>query len=74
MPGHEIEQGRKAIAIKLDEKTPGVLPTLQTCADRTYPLVLPFWFYWDSKSADARIKPFVEFCANEGLAAQRRAK
>ncbi|MEW6111078.1 MAG: substrate-binding domain-containing protein [Thermodesulfobacteriota bacterium] len=64
----------KAIAVKLDDKTPAVLPSLQTCADRTYPLVLPFWFYWDDKSADARIKPFVEFCANEGLAAQRKAK
>jgi len=64
----------KAIAIKLDDKTPAVLPSLQTCADRTYPLVLPFWFYWDSRTTDARIKPFVEFCASEGLAAQRRAK
>ena len=64
----------KAIAVKLDDKTPAVLPSLQTCADRTYPLVLPFWFYWDSQSADARIKPFVEFCATEGLAAQRKAQ
>ncbi|MEW6531873.1 MAG: substrate-binding domain-containing protein [Thermodesulfobacteriota bacterium] len=64
----------KAISLKLDDKTQGVLPTLQTCADRTYPLVLPFWFYWDSNNTDARIKPFIEFCANEGLAAQRRAK
>jgi phosphate transport system substrate-binding protein len=64
----------KTIAVKRDDKTTGVLPSLQTCADRTYPLVLPFWFYWDSKSADARIKPFVEFCANEGLVGQPKAK
>lgn len=73
-PAMRLNPEVKAIAIKLDDKTPGVLPSLQTCADRTYPLILPFWFYWDSKGTDARIKPFVEFCANEGLAAQRQLK
>ena len=52
----------KLIAIRPSEDAPAVLPSKETVADQTYPVILPLFFYWDGKSAGKPVKDFVTFC------------
>jgi phosphate transport system substrate-binding protein len=58
----------KAVAIKADEKSPAVLPSLQTTNNGTYqPLSRPIFIYVNAKSAqNPEVKAFVEFYLKHG--------
>ncbi|MEW6351642.1 MAG: substrate-binding domain-containing protein [Thermodesulfobacteriota bacterium] len=57
----------KAAAIKKDADSPSVMPSEQTVADRSYPLIVPLLLYYDRNTAGEHTKRFVEFCAMKGL-------
>jgi len=65
-------KGTKLIAVKKDAESQGVQPSEQTVRDRTYPITLPFKFYWDGQSSDQRVPRFVDFCASKGLGGQEK--
>ena len=66
-PSLQSLKGAKVLAIKKDEKSPAVKPSAESLMDRSYPIILPFRFYWDSRTLDPRLKLFVKHCADEGL-------
>ena len=66
-PSLQSLKGVKVLAIKNDEKSPAVKPSAESLMDRSYPIILPFRFYWDSRTMDPRLKLFVKHCADEGL-------
>lgn len=59
-----IENNTKAIAVAYDKNAAGkfnyVAPSVEHAKDKTYPIVRPLFFYYDSK-ADAKYKPFVNY-------------
>ncbi len=61
----------KILRVKEDEHSPGVAPSYETLKNKTYPIILPFRFYWDDKTSDDQIKRFIEFCANKGLTSEK---
>ncbi|MBI5249169.1 MAG: PstS family phosphate ABC transporter substrate-binding protein [Desulfomonile tiedjei] len=62
-----VQAGRvKLLALKRDENSPAVLPTLETVKDRTYPLIMQLYFYWDKDRAPEHLKQFVDFCKTKG--------
>ena len=73
-PADTIAAGIKVLAIKKDETSPGVKPSPETLKNRTYPIILPFRFYWDSQSQDDRLKRFVEYCAQQGIGESGKSK
>jgi phosphate transport system substrate-binding protein len=73
-PADSIANGSKVLAIKKDETSLGVKPSLETLKNRTYPIILPFRFYWDSQSHDDRLERFVEYCAQQGLGASGKSE
>ncbi len=60
----------KILAIKKDEGSPAILPSHETVASRSYPLVRPLFLYYDGNSAVKQIKQFVEFCAEKCMSHQ----
>lgn len=58
----------KAVAIKADEKSPAVLPSIETTNNGTYqPLSRPIFIYVNAKSVDnPEVKSFVEFYLKHG--------
>ncbi len=52
----------KPIAIKPYEEAPAILPSKETVANETYPIILPLFFYWDGKSAGKPVTDFITFC------------
>ena len=52
----------KILGVKEDEASPAVIPSDATSADRSYPLVQPFYLYWDEKSSKASLRKFIDFC------------
>jgi hypothetical protein len=73
-PSHKLPSTVKSIAVKEDAQSRAWAATADTVRDKSYPLVLPFYFYWDSKTADARIAKFADFCAAQGLGQPGAAK
>jgi phosphate transport system substrate-binding protein len=55
------------IAIKKSKDSPAVPPTRMTVADRSYPIIMPLFLYYDSESETDSIRRFVEYCAMKGL-------
>ena len=60
----------KIVGVKGDDQSSGVRPSDETLKNKTYPIVLPFRFYWDEKTVSDQAKKFVEFCASKGLPSQ----
>ncbi len=60
----------KILAVKRDDASPGVLPTGQNIADKSYPLVLKFSMYWDAQDRDEKLSKFIEFCAERAKTGQ----
>jgi phosphate transport system substrate-binding protein len=60
----KAEQGKlvRIMGIKRDENSPAILPSPATVRDGSYPLILPLYFYWNSRAASPLVKQFVEFC------------
>lgn len=52
----------KIMGIRKDADSPAVVPTRETIKNRSYPLSVPVYFYYDGKSAGGHVKKFVEFC------------
>ncbi len=46
----EQDKRVKIVAIKKDEKSPAVRPSIATLKDDSYPLVMPLFFYWDEET------------------------
>lgn len=61
----EQDKRAKIIAIKNDEKSAAVRPSVATLNDGTYRLILPLYFYWDEASVRPIVKKFVEFCRSK---------
>jgi phosphate transport system substrate-binding protein len=57
----------KIIAIKEDEDSPAIMPSVDTIGDRSYPLSAPQVLYFDTKSSTRGLREFVDFCADRGL-------
>lgn len=58
----------KAVAIKMDDKSPGVLPSVQNANNGSYvPLSRPIFIYVSAKSVDnPEVKSFVEYYLKHG--------
>jgi phosphate transport system substrate-binding protein len=52
----------KLLAIRSYEEAPAILPSKETVANETYPVILPLFFYWDGKSAGKPVTDFITFC------------
>lgn len=65
---HENTDKLKAVPIRMDDKSPGVSPSLETVNKGTYqPLSRPIFIYVSAKSADkAEVREFVEFYLKNG--------
>jgi phosphate transport system substrate-binding protein len=61
----------KIVGIKEDPQSTAVNPSDETLKTKTYPIILPFRFYWDAKTATPQLKKFVEFCTATGLPSGR---
>jgi phosphate transport system substrate-binding protein len=58
----------KPLAIKRTADTPGVLPSVETALDGSYPIARPLLFYTNGEPTGA-IKAFVDYClSSEGQA------
>ncbi len=57
----------KIIALKENEESPAVMPSVDTIGDRSYPLSAPQVMYYDVKSNFRGLKEFVDFCSDRGL-------
>ncbi len=55
----------KILAIKKDAESPAILPSHETVANRSYPMLRPLFLCYDGNSSEKQIKQFVEFCAEE---------
>jgi len=54
----------KALAIKKTADDPGVLPSVATALDGTYPIARPLLFYTDGEP-EGVIKAFIDYCLSE---------
>lgn len=52
------------------DQSSGVKPSDETLKNKTYPIILPFRFYWDEKAVSDQAKKFVDFCASKGHPSQ----
>lgn len=62
----EEESGIKILAVKKDEQSPAVAPSVQTVDDGSYPLRLPYYLYIEKKRATPLAAEFFQFCAGRG--------
>ncbi|MGO9566418.1 MAG: substrate-binding domain-containing protein [Desulfomonilaceae bacterium] len=72
-PALGAKGGIKVLGIKQDENAAAVVPSTETLKEKSYPIINPIRFYWDSQSQDERIKKFVDFCASKGLQSKHQA-
>lgn len=54
----------KALAVSYDGGKHFVKPSVQTAINKQYPVVRPLYYYYD-QSAEARVKPFLQFTQTE---------
>jgi phosphate transport system substrate-binding protein len=57
----------KVLAVKEDDYATGIKPTEETLKNKSYPIILPFRFYWDRKTITQPAEQFIQFCAGQGL-------
>jgi phosphate transport system substrate-binding protein len=63
----------KVLKVRVDEATPGVLPSEDSIRSGAYPISRPLYFYADEKAADS-VTQFTQFCLGEaGQAIVREA-
>jgi hypothetical protein len=55
----------RIMGIKNDPAVPAVYPSYTTLKDKSYPLLLPLYFYWNADAASPLVAKFVEFCRNQ---------
>ncbi len=52
----------KILGLKKDQNSPAIYPSEATIKDKSYPLMLPLYFYWNAGTAGPLVRKFVEFC------------
>jgi phosphate transport system substrate-binding protein len=57
----------KIIAIKEDEASAAVMPSVDAVRNQSYPLSAPLYLYYNAQSWTHELKDFVNFCARRGL-------
>jgi phosphate transport system substrate-binding protein len=57
----------RVIAIKQDENSPAIMPSVETLRSQLYPISAPMFLYYDAKSKLGGLNDFVRFCASRGL-------
>jgi phosphate transport system substrate-binding protein len=57
----------KILAIKKDENSEAVLPSMETSRNGSYPLCFPLALYYDARAAVPTLTPFVQFCIRHGM-------
>ncbi len=57
----------KIIALKENDDSPAIMPSVDTIGDRSYPLSAPQVLYFDTRSTSRGLNEFVVFCADRGL-------
>ena len=63
-----VTEAVKPLAIKQTADTPGVLPSVETALDGSYPIARPLLFYTNGEPASV-IKDFIDYClSTEGQA------
>jgi phosphate transport system substrate-binding protein len=67
VPVNGTSGGAKVLGVKLDENSPAVIPSEETLKKKTYPILLPFYMYWDADTKDKRVTEFVDFCEQKGV-------
>ncbi len=55
----------KILGLKKDQNSPAIFPSDATIKDKSYPLMLPLYFYWNSDTAGPLVRKFVEFCKRQ---------
>ena len=58
--------GAKILAIKETDTSQAVRPDDENLKNGSYPIILPFYMYWNLQSTDPRIIEFVDYCAKQG--------
>jgi phosphate transport system substrate-binding protein len=52
----------KVLGIQNDDQSQAVFPSEQTLRNNSYPLIQPFFFYWDGASRSPMLQRFINFC------------
>lgn len=65
-PASRSLAGTRVIGVKKDESSPAIAPTDENVQKGLYPITAQTYLYWDQKNSDARIAPFVDYCASMG--------
>ncbi len=60
----------KVIAIKQDENSPAIMPSVDSLRSQSYPVSAPMYLYYDDKSKLSGLNEFARFCARRGLGDQ----
>jgi phosphate transport system substrate-binding protein len=67
VPINGTSGGAKVLGVKVDENSPAVIPSEETLKQKTYPIQLPFYLYWDADTKDKRVIDFVNYCEQRGV-------
>ncbi|AFM25466.1 substrate-binding domain-containing protein [Desulfomonile tiedjei] len=67
VPINGTSGGAKVLGVKADENSPAVIPSEETLKNKTYPILLPFYMYWDADTKDKRVMDFVNYCEQRGI-------
>ena len=57
----------KVIAIKQDEHSPAIMPSVENLRSQLYPISAPMFLYYDANSKLGGLNDFVRFCASRGI-------
>ena len=55
----------KALSLKRDASSPALAPVRPSSGESSYPLMRPYYLYWDANANYPLIREFVEFCCKE---------
>jgi phosphate transport system substrate-binding protein len=58
--GAAYAKGVKEVAVKADPETPGVLPSLETVRDGSYPISRPLYFYL-RREPEGKLREFIDY-------------
>ena len=59
----------KVIAVKQDEHSPAIMPSVESLRSQLYPISAPMFLYYDANSKLSGLNDFIRFCASRGLGA-----
>jgi len=56
----------KILGIQKDDQASAVLPSESTLRDGSYPIIQPFFFYWNGAARSLLVQKFIDFCKARG--------